>query len=270
MKDYYENMKNFKDGVAEQFEKADRLQFTQRMVDKIRLGRSVQGPIDGAGDEYGNYEKFENSNNQVKKVNDRGVNDLGYPVADKNIRDMFENMAHPDHETMQNRKETKEQQVVDETIKSTLHDDPELFDEYTKLKDVHIDNTLMHDQWQVEQEIFKDPEQASTIVSGRMSPQAKEELYRSYLQGTKVKDLSLKYGILPNRVKAIVYQKYLYWEEVYPRLGETHMRMAFDMEMIYARDYPFVNYGIDLNLMAIAEKGMNVSRLKSMPSSFDY
>jgi len=41
MKDYYENMKNFKDGVAEQFEKADRLQFTQRMVDKIRLGRSV-------------------------------------------------------------------------------------------------------------------------------------------------------------------------------------------------------------------------------------
>jgi len=39
---------------------------------------------------------------------------------------------------------------VDETIKSTLHDDPELFDEYTKLKDVHIDNTLMHDQWQVE------------------------------------------------------------------------------------------------------------------------
>ncbi len=40
---------------------------------------------------------------------------------------------------------------------------------------------------------------------GRMSPIAKEELYKSYLLGTSVKDLSLKYGILPQRVKAIVF-----------------------------------------------------------------
>lgn len=38
-----------------------------------------------------------------------------------------------------------------------------------------------------------------------MSPAAKEEVYRSYMTGTKIKDLSLKYGILPQRVKAIVY-----------------------------------------------------------------
>lgn len=41
--------------------------------------------------------------------------------------------------------------------------------------------------------------------TGRLSPQAKEEIYRSYLTGSKIKDLSLKYGILPQRVKAIVY-----------------------------------------------------------------
>ena len=61
-----------------------------------------------------------------------------------------------------------------------------------------------------------------------MSPQAKEELYRSYLQGTRIKDLSLKYGILPQRVKAIVYQKHMYWEEVYPRLGETQLLAEVD------------------------------------------
>jgi hypothetical protein len=33
--------------------------------------------------------------------------------------------------------------------------------------------------------------------NGRMSPIGKEELYRSYLKGMTVKDLSLKYGILP-------------------------------------------------------------------------
>lgn len=41
--------------------------------------------------------------------------------------------------------------------------------------------------------------------NGRMSPAAKEELYRYYLNGMTVKDLSLRYGILPQRVKAIVY-----------------------------------------------------------------
>lgn len=32
---------------------------------------------------------------------------------------------------------------------------------------------------------------------GRMSPVGKEELYRNYLKGMTVKDLSLRYGILP-------------------------------------------------------------------------
>lgn len=41
--------------------------------------------------------------------------------------------------------------------------------------------------------------------SGRMSPFAKELVYRNYLKGATVKDLSLKFGILPQRVKAIVY-----------------------------------------------------------------
>lgn len=33
--------------------------------------------------------------------------------------------------------------------------------------------------------------------NGRMSPAGKEELYRYYLNGMTIKDLSLKYGILP-------------------------------------------------------------------------
>jgi hypothetical protein len=41
--------------------------------------------------------------------------------------------------------------------------------------------------------------------NGRMSPAAKEELFRNYQRGWTVKNLSLKYGILPQRVKAIIY-----------------------------------------------------------------
>lgn len=117
--------------------------------------------------------------------------------------------------------------------------------------------------------MYAEPEQQHILHFGRMSPQAKEELYRSYMTGTTVKDLSLKYGILPQRVKAIVYQKYLYWEEIYPRLGETHMRMAMEEEMVYAKEFPFVDYGIDLKLMADLEKGVRMDKLSFVPTDTD-
>lgn len=41
--------------------------------------------------------------------------------------------------------------------------------------------------------------------NGRISPLAKEEIYRTYLKGTTIKELSLKYGILPQRVKAVIF-----------------------------------------------------------------
>ena len=77
-----------------------------------------------------------------------------------------------------------------------------------------------------------------------------------------VKDLSLKYGILPQRVKAIIFQKHLYWEEIYPKLGETHLRMAIEREMTYAMSFPFVDYGLDLHLMAELEKGIRVDKIE--------
>jgi hypothetical protein len=89
-----------------------------------------------------------------------------------------------------------------------------------------------------------------------MSPVAKEELYLNYMKGMTIKDLSLKYGALPQRVKAIIFQRHLYWTQVYPKLGETHMRLAMERELLYATDFPFVDYGIDLRLMADMEKGI--------------
>jgi len=96
---------------------------------------------------------------------------------------------------------------------------------------------------------------------GRMSPFGKEMVYRSYLKGATIKDLSLRFGILPQRVKAIVWQKHLYWEEVYPKLGEQHLRAALETEVIYAQRYPFCDYGTDLNLMAELDKGVRLQRL---------
>ena len=114
------------------------------MVDRLRLGKSLHGPIEGAGDEYGNYKKFEDGKNQVKKVNDKGYNDAGFPVHNKNIRNMFETMANPEQEFYANKKDEAEKEVVDSSIKNTIVDDTALFDDFTTKKDMEVDNKELH------------------------------------------------------------------------------------------------------------------------------
>jgi hypothetical protein len=43
----------------------------------------------------------------------------------------------------------------------------------------------------------------------------------------------------------------MYWNEIYPKLGESHMRQALELEVSYAAQFPFVDYGIDLERMAM-------------------
>lgn len=92
-----------------------------------------------------------------------------------------------------------------------------------------------------------------------MSPMGKEQLYVDYQKGMSVKNLSLKYGILQERVKAIVFQKHLFWNEIYPKLGMSHLRLGLQSEYEYAKQFPFMDYGQDLQLMAESDKGVQVT-----------
>jgi hypothetical protein len=112
-----------------------------------------------------------------------------------------------------------------------------------------------------EMDFLENPTTFESGYNGRMSPFVKETIYREYQRGMTVKDLSLKYGILHMRVKAIIFQKHMYWEEVYPKLGESHMRMALEREAMYASDFPFIEYGQDLHMMGEWEKGVKMERL---------
>jgi hypothetical protein len=62
-----------------------------------------------------------------------------------------------------------------------------------------------------------------------------------------IKDISYKFGILPARAKAIIFMEYTYWNEIYPKMGETYFRMGLEMEATYATFFPFVDYGVDLD-----------------------
>jgi len=92
--------------------------------------------------------------------------------------------------------------------------------------------------------------------NGRVSPWAKEDIYRLYLQGMTIKDLSLKFGLLPERIKFIVYARALFWTEIYPKVGETVMRLGIEKELMHAQTFPFIDYGKDLDNMAIREQGI--------------
>ena len=56
-----------------------------------------------------------------------------------------------------------------------------------------------------EMEFLENPTTFELGYNGRMSPFVKEKIYREYIRGMSVKDLTLKYGILHQRVKAIVF-----------------------------------------------------------------
>src|SRR5690606_22154285 len=64
----------------------------------------------------------------------------------------------------------------------------------------------------------------SKKVYGRVSPWCKEEIYRLYLEGWTIRDLSYKYGLLPERVKVIIFMRDQFWKVMYPKLGESGLR----------------------------------------------
>ena len=85
-------MNGLTEDVAKSFEKSERKHYTKEMVQRLRLGREMQSATTAAGEEYGNYKKFEGDLNQVKEVNEKGENDFGYDKFQKNVRQMLENV----------------------------------------------------------------------------------------------------------------------------------------------------------------------------------
>lgn len=105
-------------------------------------------------------------------------------------------------------------------------------------------------------------EQGSNFkINGRVSPWCKEEIYRNYMEGWTVKDLSYKYGLLPERVKAIVWLRDLFWKEFYPKIGESGLRRRLESGYAYAKEYGYIDYGKDLEHMAEREQGMRLRKV---------
>jgi len=99
------------------------------------------------------------------------------------------------------------------------------------------------------------------IILIRVSPFIKEDIYRAYLEGWTVKDLSYKYGFAPERIKCIVFDRDYFWKHIYPIIGESGLRKRLKDEFEHARKYGFWEYGKDLEFMAEREQGYLVKQI---------
>ena len=205
--------------------------------------------------DYGNYEKYEK--NSVATKYDAGVEATTDDKLYENYMKLIKTLPTQEAEDFEKQKR--------DDIKDLLTDQNETHQTFKERffaqKGVKENLNPDLDAFEEECELMEDPETFERAYYGRLSPFVKENVYREYLKGYSIKDLSLKYGILQQRAKAIVYQKHLYWNEVYPRLGETHMRLALEREALYASEFPFIEYGIDLVAMAQLDKGVRVEHI---------
>jgi hypothetical protein len=89
----------------------------------------------------------------------------------------------------------KEQKLTMKVIGDMKKPGREMMDEFNKARHGldHIDIIGKQD---LEQTMIRDFERHGIRYYGRMSPLAKEHLYRRYLKGETIKELSLSYGIL--------------------------------------------------------------------------
>jgi hypothetical protein len=100
------------------------------------------------------------------------------------------------------------------------------------------------------------PDYMEEINSARLSPHATFKIYQLYTEGWSVRDLSKRFGILPSRVKFIVWSKAQLFMEVLPRLGFEHFRKCMNFEMQYGKEFGFMDYGIDLDEMSKDTRSM--------------
>lgn len=98
--------------------------------------------------------------------------------------------------------------------------------------------------------------QKNKLMTPSMSLEAKQRVYKDYKGGMSVRDISLKFGILPERVCAIVWNMEYFLKIVYPRIGETMTRELIREEYEMNKDSGFCDYGLDLEALAQNEQGI--------------
>jgi len=93
-----------------------------------------------------------------------------------------------------------------------------------------------------------------------LSERAKNEIYQLHLKGWSVRDLSVRFGIMPQRVKAVIWMTQTFYDEYLPRMSIKHV---LELTRALPNLMPnTVDYGLDLQYMAKAKQGVSLRRFR--------
>ena len=172
-KDYWDGMKSMKDDMNRQFGSSKRQTLTKELLKNLRFGRKIDSTMPNVNEEYGDYEKFEDGKNEVKEVNERGLNDVGYDTFERNYKEMFRQLDESDPKRETEELQGEEEDLIRDTILNKNIETHSLLDEYNNqhprfnLKHQDYEHALMVDE-------MKNHEHTATPLQGRMSPAAKQ------------------------------------------------------------------------------------------------
>lgn len=93
-RDYWKQVRTMRDQIKEKMEKTDHATYTKNFVTRLRLGKDLDAPMSEAGDDYGDYSKFESDRNSVVEKNALGEYDDGSDPFLKNYNKMMTEMAN--------------------------------------------------------------------------------------------------------------------------------------------------------------------------------
>ena len=218
-----------------------RVEKTQRLTRALRLNSvfdfSPKKSPQNLSADYNNYEKFKMNYSFFNTRQDEDKWDTGLTMKKKAITDYITGLT-PDgtyregheFEAQQSERENKQPKNPEAAAEQLLEENSEF--------------------------VQDDEELGPDDISGRLSPHAREEMYRLYESGWSVKDLAYRYGILPSRVKAIVWCRRHFYEEVKPRVDPITWKLGVEREFLYASLFPFLDFGIDLSMMSVLEQGV--------------
>ena len=241
VKGYFEN-----ENAAFDPQNYTRVEKTKRLTRALRLNSvfdfAPSKSPQSLSSDYNNYDKFKMNYSFYKATEGGEVWDTGLSMRKKAITDYISGLT-PDGEFREGDQfEAQQAEKDNKSVESPEFAAEEMLEENSEFVD-------------------DDEEMGPEDVMGRLSPHAKEEIYRLYESGWSVTDLAYRYGILPARVKAIVWCRRHFYEEVKPRIDPITWKLGVEREFLYASVNPFLDFGIDLSMISLLEQGIPNIRL---------
>lgn len=98
-------------------------------------------------------------------------------------------------------------------------------------------------------DITGDMHDEDMIHSQRLSAAARLNIYKLYLEGKTIGEICTRFGIVPERAKAVVFMQQNYFEAVVPRIDAQTVVAGLELDTMVGTYTGTMDYGLDLEAL---------------------